>query len=272
MLTILYPELMPIIRQMPVGLLPFNLPGEDRPSLIVKVPKEYILAAKINASFKIYITPVQVEGLMTCGLATAFFDDADEPLVLRTPLFNEDFKNSLLGVLEGGPIDVHFFDELSRELLVYHATVSVPEASRLRLGMSAWVEPSNAVARAILGGIDTYFGLRTQRDDNEAIVVSLDESVYGEGLFIQNLRPNDHEYHGSRGFSQTMLEREEPGHFQEEDIIQCLQMTFPASEIFLSPKRVYDEEEVCDILVMTNSRALIIQAKDSPNIERISRQ
>jgi hypothetical protein len=69
-----------------------------------------------------------------------------------------------------------------------------------------------------------------------------------------------------------MLERDEPGRFQEEDIVQCLQMTFPASQIYLSPKRVYDGEEVCDILVMTDTRALIIQAKDSPNIERISRQ
>lgn len=272
MLTILHPQLMPTIRQMPGGLLPFDLPGEDRPSLIMKVPKEYILAAKINASFKIYITPVLVEGRMTCGLATAFFDDTDEPLVLRTPLFNDDFKNVLLGVLERELIDVHFFDELSRELLVYRATVFIPEASRQRLAKTAWIEPSNAVARTILDGIDTYFGLRTQRDDNEAIVVSLNESIYGEDLLIQDLRPNNHEYHGSRGFSQTMLERKEPGRFQEEDIVQCLQMTFPPSQIYLSPKRGYDGEEICDILVMTDTRALIIQAKDSPNVERISRQ
>ena len=69
-----------------------------------------------------------------------------------------------------------------------------------------------------------------------------------------------------------MLEREEPGSYQEEDIIRCLLLVFQPNDIYLNPKRVYDNEEMCDILVITGKRLLIIQAKDSPNIERISRQ
>lgn len=272
MLTILYPQFIPTIRQMPGGLLPLEVPREERPFLVVKVPKEYILAAKINASFKIYVMPVLVDGKTTCGMVTAFFDDGDEPLVLKTPLFADDFNIVLLSILGKGLIDVHFFDELSREQMVYHASVTIPEATRQRLEQSVWLEPSLANGRAILEGIEIYFGLRTAQDDHNAIVVSLDESLYGDGLFIQDLRPENHAYHGSRGFSHTMLEREEPGRYQEEDIIQCLQMVFSASHIYLSPKRVHDKEEICDILVVADTRVLIVQAKDSPNIARISKQ
>lgn len=44
------------------------------------------------------------------------------------------------------------------------------------------------------------------------------------------------------------------------------------SQIYHSPLRTTDREEICDVLVVTDDRLLIIQAKDSPNIERIAKQ
>jgi hypothetical protein len=55
--------------------------------------------------------------------------------------------------------------------------------------------------------LGTCFGLRTSLDDARAISISLDESIYGESLFILDTRPEQHTYHGSRGFSHTILER-----------------------------------------------------------------
>ncbi len=272
MLTLLYPSLMPTIQQMPGGIWPLCLVDEECPIFIVKAPKEYILAAKINAGLKIYLVPVRIDNQETFGLVTAFFDDEDEPLSIKTPLFADDFSITLFESLRNGRLNVHFFDELSRERLVYRAHVTIPDETKQKIDEMTLLDFSLPSARAMLDGIETYFGLRTSLDDAGAINVSLDESTYDKDLFIQDLRPEKHSYHGSRGFSHTILEREEPGSYQEEDIIQCLLLVFSPEQIYLSPKRIYDKEEMCDILVITDSRLLIIQAKDSPNIERISRQ
>ena len=272
MLTVLYPDLLPTIRQMPGGILPLCLEGEEYPVLVVKAPKEYILAAKINASFRIYLAPISIENQHTFGAVTAFFDDGDEPLVIRTPLFADDFSVVLFEALRKRRINVHLFDELSRELLVYHAIVSIPDEANSQMDESTLLDFSLPKARAMLDEIVTWFGQRNSEDDARAIHISLERSIYGEGLFIEDLRPEKHSFRGSRGFSHTILEREEPGSYQEEDIIQCLLSVFSAEQIFLSPKRTYDKEEMCDILVITETRVLIIQAKDSPNIKRISCQ
>lgn len=272
MLTILYPSLMSVIQQMPCGIFPLCLEEEECPIFIVKATKECILAAKINASLKIYLVPVIVENQKTFGLVTAFFDDEDEPLVIKTPLFADDFSITLFESVRNGQLNVHFFDELSRERLVYRAHVTIPDETQQKINAMTLLDFSFPNARAMMDEIETCFGSRTSLDDARAINVSLNESVYGEDLFIQDLRPEQHSYHGSRGFSYTVLEREEPGSYQEEDIIRCLLLVFSPEQIYLSPKRIYDDEEICDILVITDTKSLIIQTKDSPNIERISRQ
>lgn len=272
MLTLRYPTLMPIIQRIPSGILPLCLEDEKCPIFVVKVPKEYILAAKIKASFKIYLVPVLIDNQKTFGLVTAFFDDEDEPLIVKTPLFSDDFSITLSESLRNEQLNVHFFDELSRERLIYRAQVTIPDEAHHKFDEMTLLDFSFPRARAMMDEIETFFGLRTSLDDARAISVSLNESVYGEDLFIQDLRPERHSYHGSRGFSHTTLEREVPGSYQEEDIIQCLLLVFSPDQIYLSPKRIYDEEEMCDILVVTDTKLLIIQAKDSPNIERVSRQ
>ncbi|MBY0475108.1 MAG: hypothetical protein K2Q13_08635 [Nitrosomonas sp.] len=272
MLTILYPSLMPTIQKMPGGILPICLDDEECPIFIVKAPKEYILAAKINASFKIYLVPVIIDNQQTFGLVTAFFDDEDEPLIIKTPLFADDFSLALFESLKNGRINVHFFDELSRERLVYRAQATIPVDTQKKIDEVTLLGFSFPNARTIINEIERWFGLRTSFDDARAISVSLSESVYDEDFIILDVRPEPHTYHGSRGFSHTILEREEPGSYQEEDIAQCLLLVFPPEQIYINPKRVYDKEEMCDILVITDTKLLIIQAKDSPNIEQISRQ
>lgn len=272
MLSLMHPEVLPDIAAFPGGLQVLRLQDSDRPVLIVKVPKEYILAAKINGGFRIYLTPARIDGQVAWGLVTAFFDDADEPLALRTPLLDEEWAAEVLDALRSDVVDVHFFDELARERLVYRASVKVPEATVQHIESIELLPFSIPRARALLDGIEAYFGLRTPTDEAEAIEVSFEEALFGEDLFIQDARMDLHAYHGARGFSHTMLEREEPGQYQEEDIIQCLQMIFLPQQIYLGPRRTYDGEELCDVLVVSDSRILVVQAKDSPNVEKISRQ
>ncbi|MGX9727620.1 MAG: hypothetical protein ACTFAK_09980 [Candidatus Electronema sp. VV] len=82
MLTVLHPELLPLIYDIPVGLIPLWLKNGERPKLVIKTTKETILAAKINQGFRIYAAPIVVQGKNTLGFLSAFFDDEDEPLVI----------------------------------------------------------------------------------------------------------------------------------------------------------------------------------------------
>lgn len=268
----MYPNLMPVINELPIGLLPIILPDDELPLLIIKAPKEYILTAKINQMFKMYLLPMTVRGISSHGLITAFFDDEDEPLVLKLPLIKDDLVIDLLGLLRVGKFKIHFFDELSRERLLYIANVIIPEETQEKIDKLVLADFSLPFVNEIIERIDLEFGLRTSYDDEKAINIQLGESIYNDGIYIGDLRSSSHSYHGSSGHSHTLLEREEPGSYQEEDIIQCLLMVFKPDQIYWSPKRVYDKEEMCDILVITDKNVLIIQAKDSPNIERINRQ
>lgn len=116
-----------------------------------------------------------------------------------------------------------------------------------------------------------WFGLRTVADDAEAITVVFGENLVPEDLFIQDLRPMLHGFHGSSGFSHATLEREEPGEFQELDIIRLLHSFFSPSQIYHDPLRITDREEIADVVVLTETYVLVVQAKDSPNTERILR-
>ena len=184
MISLLYPNIVPIIREMPGGILPLN---EDYLALIVKVPKEYILAAKLNGSLKIYLVPILIGNQETACLVTAFFDDEDEPLVVKTPLFLGDFAKDLFKLLSNDRINVHFFDELSREQLVYRANVIITEETKNKIDEMLLIDFSLPKARLMMDKIDFLFGSRTSKDDEHAINIVLNESVHGEGIFILDI-------------------------------------------------------------------------------------
>ena len=271
MLTILHPELLPTVLDHPIGLRPLTIDGQERRVLVLKAPKEMLLTAQLNKGFRIYAVPVDLDEMTTTGLMSAFFDDDDEPLVIYTPLFDHPECSLLIDSLLGLKLDVHLFDEQGRELLGYSAQVQMPTTARSRLAEVRFPSADWAAATTIMDEMSAWFGLRTAVDDTDAITVNFIEPLFPEDLFIQDARPANHAFHGSRGFSQTSLVRQEPGSFQEHDIVRLLQRIFPAEQIYLGPLHPADKKEIADIIVITDSRILLIQAKDSPNIERVLR-
>jgi len=247
-------------------------PEGGNPFLIVKATKEVLLAAKLSGFFKVYVCPADLGGRETLALVFAFFDDEDEPFNIRTPLLDDVDSRHMLAALRSPCVNVHFFDEHGREFLVYEAEIDVPDVAKKRLDGLTLLESDLVDAQNMLHGVGDWFGLRTPQDDEEALTVRLVHAPFGESLAIQDARYPLHQHHGAKGYSMSMLEREEPGNFQEEDIIKCLAMCFPQSHIYHGPLRTTDKEEICDVLVVTDDRVLIIQAKDSPNIERIAKQ
>jgi hypothetical protein len=116
-----------------------------------------------------------------------------------------------------------------------------------------------------------WFGLRSTDEDSAAITVAFRKTLIPEDIFLMDLIPQNHSYKGAPSFSHSKLVRDQPGSFQERDIVHLLHRFFLPEQIYLNPLRVTDREEIADILVITHLNVLFIQAKDSPNTESILR-
>lgn len=266
-LTFMHPEILPLLENFSVGIWPAR--AGEKFFLVVKAPKEIILTAKANQGFHFYLAPVEVNSTPTFTLITAFFDNEDEPLVITTPLVaNDQATDDFLNFLCNDEFELFFFDEHNRELLSYKASgrlTSIRErlATVPLLGMDA--------VRQMLDKANTWFGMREERDDDEAIKVTLTESLFPNDFVIMDLGYEKHLFNGSTSFSGTSLEREEPGSYQELDIVFLLQRVYEPGRIFLNPIKASDGEELVDVMILGDEAVLLIQAKDSPNTEKILR-
>jgi hypothetical protein len=267
MLSVLHPEVIPIIQGYTVGLWPILGLGSS-PKLVIKATKESLLAAKINRGFKIYVCPMTLAGRNTIGLISAFFDDEDQPLVILTALFDNELTHLLLEAIHCEILDIHFFDEHNREVLGYVSQLKCSSATKDRLNNSSYRAFDIELLESAHKQMSVWFGNRTHDDDFLAIDVTFVETIIEIGLFIDS-RPEYHLYHGSPQFTFSQLERKEPGRFQENDIARLLMKTFSPKQIYMNPFRITDREEIADILVVTDSDVIVVQAKDSPNIERV---
>ena len=268
MLSITHPIVMSYIHELPVGLLPIVFKGDSLPRLVVKANKEIILSAKVRKSFSIHLIPYDVNGVESVGFMAAFFDDQQHPLVLSGALAKELLGYEFCKVFLSEEVNVHFFDELGRETLGYKARFKSSNIHRSLLEQSEIPSADGLNQSAILNDLRRWFQLSGEREDEQAIKVEFIEPLFPENFVFADMRDESHLYHGSPPVSHFTLERNEPGSYQEQEIIALLQRTFAPEEIYFSPKRYYDREEVSDILVITNDNVFVIQAKDSPNLEK----
>lgn len=268
MLSITHPAVMTYVHQLPIGLLPIIFQGDPIPRLIVKANKELILSAKVRKGFSVHLIPYDVAGVKSVGFLAAFPDDQQHPLILAGALVEELMGHEMCVVLMSSEVNVHFFDELGREALGYRARLTSSSAHRALLEETNLPSIEGLNQSAILSCLSDWFRVSGAREDAQAIRVELLEPLFPEEIVFADMRDESHQYHGSSRVSHYTLEREEPGEFQEKEIIALLERTFESSSIYFSPKRVYDGEEVADILVVTEKNIIIVQAKDSPNLER----
>ncbi len=231
-----------------------------------------ILAAKMRREFKSYLIPLDADGVSTHGLVTAFFDDNDQPLVIRTPLLDDEMGNGILNLMCSQTFYVHFFDEHDRELLGYQANNKTAGRftsirHKIRLASSMYI-PSPKIDDQMIG---SFFRCSSNDDDN-SVVVELAEELFPSDFMIWDARPEHNSYKGRKHDMFTVLERENPGLYSELDIVRFLHRVFPGDRIFLNPLRPDNGKEFVDVMVATDNNILLIQAKDSPNTEETLRR
>nr|WP_294543912.1 hypothetical protein [uncultured Rhodopila sp.] len=268
MLTVLHAEIIPTIRSFAGGLLTFRHAETGLLSLVVKAQKEAILAARMNGGFSCYVAPLMSTSGLTISLISAFFDDSDEPLIIASLLFADDqHSRDLLELLAYDEFDVYFFDDRSRELMSYHAVVEDGGSCLFNGTEFGLLTYHPETAKVMLTAVRGWFGLRTRADDEAAIRIVFEKALMPDDIFIMDLTIDGNDYRGSTGFSHDSLTRTDPGYFQESDIVAGLRRAFGADQVALNPRRRDTNKEILDVLVVTESHILLVQAKDSPNTE-----
>lgn len=262
----MYPQLLEIIKDFHGGILPIKI--ESKFKLILKVPKEFILTAKINNGFQLFLTEIRVDKNTVPLIISTFYDDKDEPLVIKTPLFEEELSYWYKEFLLQDKCEVHFFNENNYELLSCSAEISKNDTCSGKVEELKFIRIEDINFRALQIELNDWFTLdkldqnlklelKFLKDELLSNYMILDASADSKGHVTDNLI-----YH-------TQLEREEPGAFQESEIVKILGRVFETDNIFLNPLRLEDGEEIADIMIITNSEILVIQAKDSPNTEEL---
>jgi len=265
-LTIMRPELAASVATFSGGLsvLSSQQSGLNRTVLIIKASKESILTAKLEGEFKFYLAPAQISGQPCMAVVTAFFDNADSPLTILSPLIAGERLPEALEKLPNA-FDVCFFDEHNREVFACNAYA---ELSAFRAALQSCAKAARNDGVELMQRAHEWFAWRSDDDDCRAIPVKLSDTLLPVDLVHYNMREDAHGYLGSPGFSRSTLQRPEPGAQQELDIIMLLQRAYTPRQIVHSPVKVADNEELVDIAVAGTHCTLLIQAKDSPNTDQ----
>lgn len=226
------------------GLLPTRDTASSRMVLIVKTRREFAATARLRKGFRIYLVPLRAGDVDTFGLVSAFFDDHDEPLIIRTPLFDDELAPEFVQVLSSDSFEIHFFDEHNRKLIGFRA--SNPDATRFRhfVNTIRFVPETLELARQFDDEMISWFGTRSTAEDDASLRINLLETLPPDNLSQQTLTP--------------------PGDLNEPDIEMGLHRAFSHDHVYRSPIRVDNGREFVDVLVATKRTVLLIQAKDSP--------
>lgn len=264
-LTILHPEVKPLIAQFAGGLMPIRLGDDAALSLVIKTQKKAILAAKMNGSFAFYLPALPSSTVTTTSLITAFFDDDDEPLAIRTPLFGDDgFSQGIIEILKYEEVDVYFFDEQDSEWMSFRTALEDNGSCLTGAEDIHLLGYHRETAKSIHGVLDDWFGNRTPQDDERAIRAIFKEELSPNDIVVLDMTPEVNAYQGGSGYRHDTLIRTNPGYHQERDISTCLLRAFEPQQIMMNPKRKDTFKEILDHLVLTDEMAILIQAKDSP--------
>ncbi|MFK3941913.1 hypothetical protein ACI2KC_09530 [Pseudomonas monteilii] len=266
MLTIQHPHLMQHVKDLHHGICTIANDKDGTFLLIIKVPKEAVLAAKAKQRIGFYLAPCRMNGETYHGLVTTYEDDELNPLMVVTPLLDDEMGHSIFNLLSSESFDVHFFDDNNRELLGYRSQntkFSEFDKSHYKLA------PSSLEAAYEIRDLTQYWFMhRSLQDDKDSIKVNFLEPLMVDDLFIIDAIPMANLFRKGPSVSHSTLVRKEPGSFQEMDIVRLLQKVFHEDSIFLNPLRADDNEEFVDVLVASDDYLLLIQAKDSPNTEK----
>lgn len=261
-LTITNPEIIPVIRSFAVGI--YAPLVDEKPCLVIKCSKEMILAAKVRRELRFYLAQVRLSKFeYGYAIVTAVFDEGPSPLTIITPLTKDDPHTlELIELFKSETFHTFFFDFNDRELLSCEACVS---ENSLTNRIRNYRLSKRGHETAIIESTNAWFSHTGKADDERATKVSFGKNLFRDDFVLIDATTENDGVIGAKSVSVSSLVREEPGQYQEYDIVLTLCRVYKPGQIYLNPVKEVDGEEFADVLVVGEQAVLIIQAKDSPN-------
>lgn len=270
MLSIRFPQVHKhISKNFHGGLLPLKFKEDLKIRLIVKATKEMLLSAKIRKFFNIYVIPISQDGVNGFSLISAFYDGDIDPLTITTPLFSEPQTEFYREMLLGEEVEIHFFDENNVEFLGYRSKIECPKAARELITTAEFPSFTTNSAKNVIEQMEDWYLSERSKNDESCIKILLIEPLFPDDFVIIDARPSKNIYTSVDQIHGNILERIEPGDYQERDIAQVFSRIFKSHQIYLNPFDPISNEEICDLLIVGENHILFVQAKDSPNVEKI---
>lgn len=268
MLSLQHPEVIDQIKSVSPGIYTLQR-GENELILVIKHFKEGILAAKLKRKIPISFVPYTYAEHSGYALYLLLEDNAAEPLVIFSTLFDNDESSKIFPALKQNRFELYFFDEHGREFLGYRAGISDWERLEKNFHSFKFPPPSIEEGKFLYENhLDLFFSVEGSNSKHEFEIV-FHEALYDENLYFIDAANNSKALEKNGKIVDYQLHRPEPGAAQELDIFLLLENIFPTAELFLNPMKREDGLELLDVLVVTDDFALFVQAKDSPNTEKI---
>ncbi|WP_163007846.1 hypothetical protein [Pseudomonas viridiflava] len=266
MLTLNNPGLISSLTGHPIGLKALKT-NDGKLILIAKLNKEALLAMKLRSGFKISFVEYVSDGSRAHTLLTLIYDTPNEPLSLNNTFYDVPESRELLELFSQEVFKVYGFDEHNREFFGYNARFGDIEKFRGIKETLKLAKYRSNIEQGFQNKINYYYQFAVQKKQDLTFSIDFTSAVYSEAThFFDMTRFIATPSNELKPIHYT-LERKEAGEQQEQDILLLLEQIFTDGDAYLNPIRFENSEEFVDILIITETHALLVQAKDSPNTD-----
>jgi hypothetical protein len=262
MFSLQFPELTAKLAEAGPGLWPFKRLDTGEYMLAIKGSGDLPLAAKLRGKFKIHFYDLSVSERHALGIITAFYDQANAPLIIRT-VCGDPLNAEIVSAISSPSLAIAFFDMHNSELFsgIWKLTPMGDIPSFVKLPVE--FEPHEAALLDFYVEIHKRFS--NPLDDGFVIEAELIKSEHREDLTVMHV--TEEEVFSRRGeghgiYVSQLDITEKPGDFHEAEIARALARIYSPSRVFVGPA-TDKTPEFCDVLAVGTIEAICIQAKST---------
>lgn len=243
---------------------------DEKAVLVIKASARVIAAAKSKKRIKFYFAPVTIDYHEHYCLLSAYLDNLQSPLLIYTPLYDEDASRNIIRFLSCQQATVYMIDEKNRPWLTYRSVntdFKKFKSFSQKINLIPSIDPLRTYP-SVLQQAESWFRKSGVREDRRSFDLLFKEPVTPPDLTILDMTEHAFSFNGS-SVRHAELNYSEPGPRQEPDIAEQLVKIFPGENIYLNPLKLPNMEELCDILVTGEFANYYFQLKSSPNTEDV---